>query len=95
LALQKLGAAELTTTGQMLGTPSIHAAGAIYRGAHRTDAATFFSLGVILYWMATGEVGLPGAKRSPPFPTKVVHTEPVAPRNFKPGGGPRDSTASF
>jgi serine/threonine protein kinase len=78
----KLGAAELTTTGQMLGTPAFMPPEQ-FTGAPIDGRSDIFSLGVILYWMATGEHAFPGETITA-VSYKVVHTEPVAPRNLNP-----------
>ena len=78
----KLTAGEITTTGQMLGTPAFmppeQFTGATIDG--RTD---LFSLGVILYWMATGEQPFPGETMTA-VSYKIVHTEPVPPAKLNP-----------
>jgi serine/threonine protein kinase len=78
----KLGAKELTTTGQMLGTPAFMPPEQ-FTGAPIDGRSDIFSLGVILYWMATGEHAFPGETITA-VSYKVVHTEPVAPRNLNP-----------
>ena len=72
----KLGAAELTTTGQMLGTPAFMPPEQ-FTGAPIDGRSDIFSLGVILYWMATGEQAFPGETVTA-VSYKVVHTEPVS-----------------
>jgi serine/threonine protein kinase len=78
----KLAASQLTTTGQLLGTPAFmppeQFTGAVIDG--RSD---LFSLGVILYWLATGDQPFPGETITA-VSYKVVHTEPVAPRKLNP-----------
>ncbi len=78
----KLGAAELTTTGQMLGTPAFMPPEQ-FTGAPIDGRSDLFSLGVILYWMATGEHAFPGETVTA-VSYKVVHTEPVPPRKLNP-----------
>jgi serine/threonine protein kinase len=78
----KLGAAELTTTGQMLGTPAFMPPEQ-FTGAPIDGRSDIFSLGVILYWMATGEHAFPGETITA-VSYKVVHTEPVAPKHLNP-----------
>ncbi len=80
--IAKLGAKELTTTGQMLGTPAFMPPEQ-FTGAPIDGRSDIFSLGVILYWMATGELAFPGETITA-VSYKVVHTEPVAPRNLNP-----------
>jgi serine/threonine-protein kinase len=78
----KLGAAELTTTGQMLGTPAFMPPEQ-FTGAPIDGRSDLFSLGVILYWMATGEYAFPGETVTA-VSYKVVHTEPIPPRKLNP-----------
>jgi serine/threonine protein kinase len=78
----KLGAAQLTTTGQMLGTPAFMPPEQ-FTGAPIDGRSDIFSLGVILYWMATGELAFPGETVTA-VSYKVVNTEPVAPRKLNP-----------
>jgi eukaryotic-like serine/threonine-protein kinase len=78
----KLAASQLTTTGQLLGTPAFmppeQFTGSVIDG--RSD---LFSLGVILYWLATGDQPFPGETVTA-VSYKVVHTEPVPPRKLNP-----------
>jgi eukaryotic-like serine/threonine-protein kinase len=78
----KLAASQLTTTGQLLGTPAFmppeQFTGSVIDG--RSD---LFSLGVILYWLATGDQPFPGDTVTA-VSYKVVHTEPVPPRKLNP-----------
>jgi serine/threonine protein kinase len=78
----KLGAAQLTTTGQMLGTPAFMPPEQ-FTGAPIDGRSDLFSLGVILYWMATGEHAFPGETVTA-VSYKVVHTEPVPPKKLNP-----------
>ena len=78
----KLGAAHLTTTGQMLGTPAFMPPEQ-FTGAPIDGRSDLFSLGVILYWMATGEHAFPGETVTA-VSYKVVNTEPVSPRKLNP-----------
>jgi serine/threonine protein kinase len=78
----KLGAAHLTTTGQMLGTPAFMPPEQ-FTGAPIDGRSDLFSLGVILYWMATGEHAFPGETVTA-VSYKVVNTEPVPPRKLNP-----------
>jgi eukaryotic-like serine/threonine-protein kinase len=78
----KVAASQLTTTGQLLGTPAFmppeQFTGAVIDG--RSD---LFSFGVILYWLATGEQPFPGETITA-VSYKVVHTEPVPPAKLNP-----------
>ena len=78
----KLAASQLTTTGQLLGTPAFmppeQFTGSVIDG--RSD---LFSFGVILYWLATGDQAFPGDTVTA-VSYKVVHTEPVPPRKLNP-----------
>jgi eukaryotic-like serine/threonine-protein kinase len=78
----KLAASQLTTTGQLLGTPAFmppeQFTGSVIDG--RSD---LFSLGVILYWLATGDQPFPGETVTA-VSYKVVHTEAVPPRRLNP-----------
>ncbi len=78
----KLAASQLTSTGQLLGTPAFmppeQFTGSVIDG--RSD---LFSLGVILYWLATGDQPFPGETITA-VSYKVVHTEPVPPRRLNP-----------
>jgi predicted Ser/Thr protein kinase len=82
----KFAASQLTTTGQLLGTPAFmppeQFTGAVIDG--RSD---LFSLGVILYWLATGDQPFPGETITA-VSYKVVHTEPVPPRRLNPSVSP-------
>jgi serine/threonine protein kinase len=78
----KLGAAHLTTTGQMLGTPAFMPPEQ-FTGAPIDGRSDLFSLGVILYWMATGEHAFPGETITA-VSYKVVNTDPVPPRKLNP-----------
>ena len=73
---------QITTTGQMLGTPAFMPPEQFSGGPidGRTD---LFALGVILYWMATGEYPFPGENLMT-VSYKVMHTEPVPPRKLNP-----------
>jgi len=79
----KLGAAQLTSTGQILGSPAFMPPEQ-FTGAPIDGRSDLFSLGVILYWMATGEYAFPGETLTA-VSYKVVNTEPVPPRKLNPG----------
>ena len=78
----KMKAGEITTTGQMLGTPAFMPPEQ-FTGAPIDGRTDLFSLGVILYWMATGEQPFPGETMTT-VSYKIVHTEPVPPARLNP-----------
>jgi serine/threonine-protein kinase len=78
----KLAAGEITTTGQLLGTPAFMPPEQ-FTGTPIDGRADLFSLGVILYWMASGEQPFPGETMSA-VSYKIVHTEPVPPAKLNP-----------
>ncbi|MGA3373253.1 MAG: serine/threonine-protein kinase [Terracidiphilus sp.] len=78
----KLVSQGITTTGQMLGTPAFMSPEQ-FTGVPIDGRADLFSLGVILYWMATGEQPFPGETMTA-VSYKIVHTEPVPPAKLNP-----------
>ena len=78
----KLAAGHTTLTGQILGTPAFMPPEQ-FTGAPIDGRTDIFSLGVVLYWMATGELPFPGESITA-VSYKVVHTEPVPPRKLNP-----------
>jgi serine/threonine protein kinase len=90
--IAKLAASEITTTGQLLGTPSFMPPEQ-FTGAPIDGRADLFSLGVILYSLATGEQPFPGETMTA-VSYKVVYTEPIPPSKLNPrhsrGLGRRD-----
>jgi hypothetical protein len=78
----KLSSAQVTATGHILGTPSFMSPEQ-FTGAPIDGRADLFSLGVILYWMATGDKPFTGETITA-VSYKIVHTEPVAPRMLNP-----------
>ena len=78
----KLAEGQTTMTGQMLGTPAFMPPEQ-FTGAPVDGRADIFSLGVVLYWMATGEQPFPGESMTA-VSYKVVHTDPVPPRKLNP-----------
>jgi serine/threonine-protein kinase len=80
--LAKLSGNDVTTTGQMLGTPA-YMPPEQFTGATPDGRADLFSLGVILYALVSGEQPFHGETVSAVSYT-VVHTDPVPPRRFNP-----------
>ena len=80
--IAKLAASEITTTGQLLGTPSFMPPEQ-FTGAPIDGRADLFSLGVILYSLAAGEQPFPGETMTA-VSYKVVHTEPIPPAKLNP-----------
>jgi serine/threonine protein kinase len=78
----KLAVGHTTLTGQILGTPAFMPPEQ-FTGAPIDGRADIFSLGVVLYWMATGEQPFPGESVTA-VSYKVVHTEPVPPAKLNP-----------
>jgi serine/threonine-protein kinase len=78
----KLTAGEITTTGQLLGTPAFMPPEQ-FTGMAIDGRADLFSLGVILYWMVTGEQPFPGETMTS-VSYKIVHTEPIPPAKLNP-----------
>jgi serine/threonine-protein kinase len=78
----KLAAGSTTMSGQMLGTPAFMPPEQ-FTGAPVDGRADLFSLGVILYWLATGEQPFPGETLTA-VSYKVVHTDPVPPSKLNP-----------
>ena len=80
--IAKLTENEATMTGKMLGTPAFMPPEQ-FTGAQLDGRADIFSLGVVLYWLATGEQPFPGEGLTTVL-YKVVHTEPIPPRKLNP-----------
>ncbi len=78
----KLAEGQTTMTGQMLGTPAFMPPEQ-FTGSPIDGRADIFSLGVVLYWLATGEQPFPGESMTA-VSYKVVHTEPVPLRKLNP-----------
>ncbi len=72
--IAKLTESEATMTGKILGTPAFMSPEQ-FIGAQVDGRADIFSLGVVLYWLATGEQPFPGEGLTTVL-YKVVHTEP-------------------
>jgi len=79
----KLASAQMTSTGQLLGTPAFMAPEQ-FTGAPIDGRADLFAAGVVLYWMATGDKPFTGDTLMA-VSYKVVHTEPIPPRKLNPG----------
>jgi serine/threonine-protein kinase len=80
--IAKLASSDLTTTGQLLGTPS-YMPPEQFTGAPIDGRADLFSLGVILYSLATGEQPFAGETVTA-VSYKVVYTEPIPPSKLNP-----------
>ncbi len=78
----KLAGGEVTTTGQLLGTPAFMPPEQ-FTGAPIDGRTDLFALGVILYRMTTGEQPFPGETLTA-VSYKVVHTEPISPARLNP-----------
>jgi len=79
----KLTQAQVTSTGTLLGTPA-YMAPEQFTGMPLDGRSDLFSLGVILYWMSTGDKPFTGDTITA-VSYKIVHTEPIAPRQLNPG----------
>src|ERR1700722_3645596 len=80
--IAKLASSDITTTGQLLGTPSFMPPEQ-FTGSPIDDRADLFSLGVILYSLATAEQLFPGEPMTAAS-YKVVYTEPIPPAKLNP-----------
>ena len=78
----KLSTSVLTTTGKMVGTPAFMPPEQ-FTGAPVDGRTDIFSLGVILYWMTTGEQPFAGETMTS-VSYKVVHTDPIPPSKLNP-----------
>ncbi len=79
----KLSNSQITTVQQMLGTPAFMSPEQC-TGAPLDGRSDLFSLGVILYWMATGDKPFVGETLTA-LSYKIVHAEPIPPRSLNPG----------
>jgi tRNA A-37 threonylcarbamoyl transferase component Bud32 len=82
LGVAKLAASQITTTGQLLGTPAFMAPEQ-FTGAPIDGRADLFSLGVIVYWLATGDKPF-GGDTITAVSYKIVNVEPPMPRRLNP-----------
>src|SRR5262245_8021551 len=78
----RLADAQVTATGQLLGTPAFMAPEQ-FVGGPIDGRADLFAAGVVLYWMVTGDKPFAGDSILA-VQYKVVHTEPVPPRKLNP-----------
>jgi serine/threonine-protein kinase len=85
--IAKLASSEITTAGQLLGTPSFMPPEQ-FTGQPVDGRADLFSLGVILYSLATGEQPFAGETMTA-VSYKVVYTEPIPPTKLNPAISPR------
>ncbi|HEX8712682.1 MAG TPA: serine/threonine-protein kinase [Terracidiphilus sp.] len=84
--IAKLTDTAITTTGQLMGTPSFMPPEQ-FTGSPIDGRADLFSLGVILYSLATGEQPFPGETMTA-VSYKVVHTVPIPPSKLNPAMPP-------
>ena len=82
----KLSASQATSTGALLGTPAFMAPEQ-FTGAGLDGRSDLFSLGVVLYWMATGDKPFAGETITA-VSYQIVHTEPIPPRALNPAISP-------
>ncbi len=83
----KLAGGDLTGTGQLLGTPAFMPP-ELFTGAPVDGRTDLFSLGVILYKLATAEQPFPGETLTA-VSYKVVHTEAIPPSKLNPAISPQ------
>ena len=82
----KLSASQATSTGALLGTPAFMAPEQ-FTGAGIDGRSDLFSLGVVLYSMATGDKPFAGETITA-VSYQIVHTEPISPRALNPAISP-------
>jgi serine/threonine-protein kinase len=78
----KLAESQVTITGQTLGTPA-YMAPEQFAGLPVDGRADLFALGVVIYWMATGDKPFSGDTILS-VQYKVMNTDPVPPRKLNP-----------
>jgi serine/threonine-protein kinase len=78
----RLTDSQVTTTGQLLGTPSFMAPEQ-FTGMRIDGRADLFAAGVVVYWMATGDKPFTGDTILA-VQYRVVHTDPLPPRKLNP-----------
>ncbi len=78
----KLTGSSLTLTGQLLGTPAFMSPEQ-FTGSSVDGRSDLFSIGVILYWMCTGELPFQGESVTS-IGIKVMQSEPVSARQLNP-----------
>jgi serine/threonine-protein kinase len=78
----RLTDAQVTSTGQFLGTPAFMAPEQ-FTGVGIDGRADLFAAGVVLYWMATGDKPFSGDTILS-VQYKIVHSDPVPPRKLNP-----------
>ena len=83
----KLAGGDLTGTGQLLGTPAFMPP-ELFTGAPADGRTDLFSLGAILYRLATAEQPFPGETLTA-VSYKVVHTEAIPPSKLNPAVSPQ------
>ena len=83
----KMAGEDLTGTGQLLGTPAFMPP-ELFTGAPVDGRTDLFSLGVILYRLATAEQPFPGETLTA-VSYKVVHTEAIPPSKLNPAISPQ------
>ena len=83
--IAKVKTAQFTTTGQVLGTPQYMAPEQL-TGQSVDGRADLFALGMILYWLLTGEKAFAGESMAT-LTFKIVYSEPLPPTKLNPGLG--------
>ena len=78
----KLAESQVTSAGQLLGTPA-YMAPEQFTGAPIDRRADLFALGVVIYFLATGDKPFNG-DTALAVQYRVVHTDPVSPRRLNP-----------